>query len=79
MNLWANKNSREFEKQADLLAQQYLQKAGLEKSLFASAIRQLTEHYCSKTSARGVGIAWTKLRAGGFLRIRREQKELSIF
>ena len=31
INLWANKNSRGFEKQADLLAQQYLHKAGFKK------------------------------------------------
>ena len=66
LNLWANKNSREFEKQADLLAQQYLQKAGLEKSLFASAIRQLTEHYCSKTSARGVRDCVDETESGWF-------------
>ena len=66
LNLWANKNSRGFEKQADLLAQQYLQKAGFEKSLFASAIRQLTEHYCSKTPARGVKDCLDKTESGWF-------------
>ena len=54
LNLWANKNSRGFEKKADLLAQQYLQKAGFAKSTFATAIKKLTEHYCSKTAAQSV-------------------------
>ena len=54
VNLWANKNSRGFEKKADLLAQQYLQKAGFAKSTFASAIKKLTEHYCSKTGFQNV-------------------------
>ena len=54
VNLWANKNSRGFEKKADLLAQQYLQKAGFAKSTFATAIKKLTEHYCSKTAVQKV-------------------------
>ena len=54
VNLWANKKSRDFEKQADLLAQQYIQKAGFAKSTFATAIKKLTEHYCSKTAVQNV-------------------------
>ncbi len=54
INLWANKNSRGFEKKADLLAQQYLQKAGFAKSTFVNAIKKLTEHYCSKTAVQRV-------------------------
>ena len=54
VNLWANKNSRGFEKKADLLAQQYLQKAGFAKSTFATAIKKLTKHYCSKTAVQNV-------------------------
>ena len=53
INLWANKNSRGFEK-ADLLAQQYLKKAGFAKSTIAIAIQKLTEHYCSKTAVQKV-------------------------
>lgn len=54
ISFWANKNSRNFEKQADLLAQQYLQKAGFAKSTFAFAIKKLTEHYCSTTAVQNV-------------------------
>ena len=54
INLLANKNSRSFEKQADLRAQQYLDKAGFKKSTFANAIKNLTEHYCSKTAVQSV-------------------------
>ena len=54
INLWANKNSRFFEKKADLLAQQYLKKAGFAKSTIAIAIQKLTEHYCSKTAVQKV-------------------------
>ncbi len=54
INLWANKNSRGFEKRADLLAQEYLKKAGFREPTFANAIKKLTEHYCSKTSVRKV-------------------------
>ena len=53
-NLWANKNSRVFEKKADLLAQRYLKKAGFAKSTLAIAIKKLTEHYCSKTVGQKV-------------------------
>ena len=54
INFWANKNSRSFEKKSDLLAQEYLQKAGFAKSTFANAIKKLTEHYCSKTAVQKV-------------------------
>ncbi len=54
VNLWATKNSRNFEKQADLQAQKYLQKAGYTKSTLAFAIKQLTTHYCSKTAVHDV-------------------------
>ena len=54
INLWANKNSRGFEKQADLLAQQYLKKGGFEESTFVFAIKKLTEHYCSKTAVQNI-------------------------
>lgn len=52
INVLANKNSKVFEKQADLLAQQYLHKAGVKQSTFVNAIKKLTEHYCSKTTAQ---------------------------
>ena len=54
VNLWANKKSRDFEKEADLLAQQYMDKAGLGKSAFVQAIEKLTRHYCAKTSVKAV-------------------------
>ena len=48
INLWTKKRSRSFEKEADLLALKYLEKAGLEKSVFLEAIQSLTAHYCSE-------------------------------
>lgn len=45
-NLWATKNSREFEKESDLLALTYLETAGLTGNSFLKAIEKLTEHYC---------------------------------
>ena len=66
VNLWANKNNRGFEKKADLLAQQYLQKAGFAKSTFATAIKKLTEHYCSKTAVQNVQHCTEQTDSGWF-------------
>ena len=46
LNLWASKISREFEKEADLIALEYLENAGLGKKSFGLAIEKLTRHFC---------------------------------
>ena len=46
LNLWASKISREFEEEADLIALEYLENAGLEKKSFGLAIEKLTRHFC---------------------------------
>lgn len=54
INLWASKKSRGFEKQADLLALEYMEKARLDKSAFAVAITKLTKYYCSARDTESV-------------------------
>ena len=49
INLWSLKKSRDFEKDSDLLALEFLENAGLKKKSFILAIEKLTEHFCSKS------------------------------
>ena len=49
INLWGLKKSRDFEKDSDLLALEFLENAGLKKKSFILAIEKLTEHFCSKS------------------------------
>ena len=49
INLWSLKKSRDFEKDSDLLALEFLENAGLKKESFILAIEKLTEHFCSKS------------------------------
>ena len=49
INLWGLKKSRDFEKESDLLALEFLENAGLKKNSFILAIEELTEHSCSKS------------------------------
>ena len=46
INLWASKKSRQFEKEADLFALNYLETSELDKNSLARAIEQLTRHVC---------------------------------
>ena len=46
INLWASKKSRQFEKEADLFALDYLETSELDKNLLARSIAQLTRHVC---------------------------------
>ena len=46
-NLWASKKSREFEREADLLALKYMKNANLNISSFALAIKKLTSYFCA--------------------------------
>ena len=50
INLWGSKKSREFEKEADLMALEYLENAKLNKSSFGLAIEKLTDNLCSATT-----------------------------
>ena len=50
LDLWASKKSREFEKEADLIALEYLVNSGLEKKSFGRVIEKLTHHICSVNS-----------------------------
>mgnify|MGYP001982992583 CR=1 FL=1 len=49
INLWSMKKSRDFEKDSDLLALEFLENAGLKKESFILAIEKLTEHFCPKS------------------------------
>lgn len=51
VNLWASKKSRGFEKEADLLALEYIEKAGFSTSSFGLAIKKLTSHFCTATTS----------------------------
>ena len=48
INLYALKNSRHFEKQADLGALRLLELSGLQKSSLRKALKKLSYHYCKK-------------------------------
>ena len=49
INLWNSKKSRNFEKEADLLALEYMGNANLHGSAFGFAIEKLAHHYCADT------------------------------
>lgn len=51
INLWASKKSRIFEREVDLLALKYMEKANLNKSALALAIRKLTTHFCASSDS----------------------------
>jgi Zn-dependent protease with chaperone function len=50
INLFANKKSRGFEKEADLLALEYMDNANLDKAAFNLAIEKLTSSFCANTA-----------------------------
>lgn len=47
INLFASKKSRAFEKEADLLALEYMENANLNKAAFGLAIEKLTSSFCA--------------------------------
>ena len=49
INLWTSKKSREFEKQADLKAIEYLQKSEINQSSLLLALKKLISYFCSST------------------------------
>ena len=49
INLWASKKSRGFEKEADLLAIKYLDKADIDKSSLSLALKKLIIHFCNSS------------------------------
>ena len=46
INLWASKKSRQFEKEADLFALDYLETSKIDKNSLGLAIEKLTRHLC---------------------------------
>lgn len=54
VNLFASANSRNFEKEADLVALNYLEKAKLEPETFANAIRKLTQYTCEMRTSDSI-------------------------
>ncbi|MBF2754904.1 MAG: M48 family metallopeptidase [Gammaproteobacteria bacterium AqS3] len=54
VNLWVSQQSREFEKQSDLLAVEYLEKADLDKAALGLALKKLTEYFCSLSPGQSV-------------------------
>lgn len=49
INLWASKKSRDFEKEADLLALKYLEKADIDTSSLGLALKKLLIHFCNSS------------------------------
>ena len=49
INVWSLKKSRDFEKNADLIALKLLEKTGMSKKSFIQAIERLTNYYCVAT------------------------------
>ena len=47
MNLWASKKSRDFEREADLMAVEYTKNAGFPEDSFALALKKMTGSLCS--------------------------------
>ncbi len=77
INLWASKKSRDFEKEADLIALNYLEKANLDKDSFRMAIRKLTDYSCSSTifqskqdCLEGTDSGWLSSHPAGAERLR---------
>ncbi len=54
LNIWMSKKSREFEKEADLIALEYLENAGLNKNNFSLAIEKLTRYVCSSNLTQSI-------------------------
>jgi len=52
ISVWANKKSRGFEREADLMALAYLERGKMKKSSFAEAIERLVTHFCKANHAR---------------------------
>ena len=64
INMWASKKSREFEKEADLIALQYLEKANLDKNSFRLAIEKLTRYFCASESKQSIKNCLEKTESG---------------
>lgn len=64
INVWANKNSRRFEQEADRMGVDYLENANLEASSMRSAIRKLTEHLCELDAAQSLEECLSNTQAG---------------
>ena len=52
--LWRSKKSRDFEREADLIAVEYLETAGLDGGDFSKAIEALTHHICSAVDVNSI-------------------------
>lgn len=50
INLWSSRKSREFEREADLLALKYMEEANFDKSAFLNAIEKLTIAFCKSAT-----------------------------
>ena len=52
VNLWASKKSRSFEKEADLVALDYLEAVNLKRTSFALAIKKIMQKMCNATAEK---------------------------
>ena len=66
VNLFASANSRNFEKEADLVALTYLEKANLEPDTFANAIRKLTQYTCEMGTSDSIDDCFDDTKTGWF-------------
>lgn len=66
INLWALKNSRAFEKEADIFAMEILPKAGFTKESFFQAIEKLTQSYCEASQSKELSDCLEKSSSGWF-------------
>ena len=66
INLWASKKSREFEKEADLLALKYLENADVDKSSLGLALKKLIFHFCNSSKNKNTENCFKDSKHGWF-------------
>ncbi len=66
INLWASKKSRDFEKEADLLALKYLEKANIDKSSLGLALKKLIIHFCNSSKNNNTENCFNDSKHGWF-------------
>ena len=66
INLWASKKSRDFEKEADLLALKYLENANIDKSSLGLALKKLIIHFCNSSKNKNTENCFKDSKHGWF-------------
>ena len=66
VDLWANKKSRHFEKEADLVALDYLEAVNLKRTSFALAIQKLMQNLCNTKTEKSFDNCLKNDKSGWF-------------